>query len=180
MAGRGADLLLKHLRGVLDPARNEAGSDGQLLARWAADVNKLYRDEPGMHELDCDPAGFSWVDANDADNCIITMLRRAREGAPLRVIADQTGSPTWTGDLASALTRLVDRGTPGTYHLVNSSEFSTNAQPPYPFEFSLPNEIRVVGQGNVPNFYATVHFKGTINANGDTTVAFFDASSRCQ
>jgi RNA polymerase sigma factor (sigma-70 family) len=37
MAGDGADLLLKHLRVVLDPARNEAGNDGQLLARWAAD-----------------------------------------------------------------------------------------------------------------------------------------------
>jgi 1,4-alpha-glucan branching enzyme len=48
------------------------------IARWAADVNKLYRDEPGMHELDCDPAGFLWVDANDADNCIITMLRRGK------------------------------------------------------------------------------------------------------
>jgi dTDP-4-dehydrorhamnose reductase len=36
------------------------------------------------------------------------------------VVADQWGSPTWTGHLAPALVRLVERGTPGTYHLTNS------------------------------------------------------------
>jgi 1,4-alpha-glucan branching enzyme len=48
------------------------------LLRWAADVNKLYRDEPAMHELDCDPAGFQWVDANDAENSVVTLLRHGK------------------------------------------------------------------------------------------------------
>jgi 1,4-alpha-glucan branching enzyme len=48
------------------------------IARWAADVNKFYRDEPAMHELDCDPNGFQWVDANDADNSIISFLRHGK------------------------------------------------------------------------------------------------------
>ena len=37
MARAAANLVLKHLRGVLDPTRREAGSDGQLLTRWAAE-----------------------------------------------------------------------------------------------------------------------------------------------
>ena len=33
------------------------------IARWlVADLNALYRGEPALHELDCDPAGFEWVD----------------------------------------------------------------------------------------------------------------------
>jgi RNA polymerase sigma factor (sigma-70 family) len=37
MASAAADLLIKHLRVVLDPARPETDNDGQLLARWATD-----------------------------------------------------------------------------------------------------------------------------------------------
>ena len=48
------------------------------IARWAADVNRLYREEPAMHEMDCEPGGFEWVDANDADNSIISLLRRGK------------------------------------------------------------------------------------------------------
>ena len=31
------------------------------------DLNALYRDEPALHELDCDPAGFEWIDCRDAE-----------------------------------------------------------------------------------------------------------------
>ncbi len=48
------------------------------IARWAADVNALYRDEPALHELDCDPMGFQWVNADDVDNSILTFLRRGK------------------------------------------------------------------------------------------------------
>ena len=36
----------------------------QLLV---GELNRLYRDEPALHELDCDPAGFHWIDADDAE-----------------------------------------------------------------------------------------------------------------
>jgi dTDP-4-dehydrorhamnose reductase len=48
------------------------------------------------------------------------MLRLASERPQLRVVADQQGSPTWTGDLAPAMLRLLEIGPPGTYHLTNS------------------------------------------------------------
>ena len=31
-----------------------------------------------MHELDCDPAGFEWIDCNDAEASVISMLRKNR------------------------------------------------------------------------------------------------------
>jgi len=49
-----------------------------------------------------------------------TMLELASAGRPLRVINDQVGSPTYTGHLAAALVRVLDRPEYGTYHIVNA------------------------------------------------------------
>jgi 1,4-alpha-glucan branching enzyme len=49
------------------------------------DLNTTYRAEPALHELDCDPAGFSWIDCNDASQSTLSWLRRA--GASGDVIA---------------------------------------------------------------------------------------------
>jgi len=49
------------------------------IQRLVRDLNTLYRGEPGLHQLDCDPAGFEWVDCNDADQSVLTLLRRGRD-----------------------------------------------------------------------------------------------------
>jgi len=46
------------------------------LQRWVQDVNQVYRAEPALYELDFDQGGFSWVDCNDADQSVISFLRR--------------------------------------------------------------------------------------------------------
>ena len=51
-----------------------------------------------------------------------TMWERARAGAPTRVVADQTGSPTYTVDLARATWQLVERGATGVLHMTNEGE----------------------------------------------------------
>jgi 1,4-alpha-glucan branching enzyme len=48
----------------------------QGLQRWVRDLNHLYRAEPALYELDFDQSGFSWVDCNDADQSVISFLRR--------------------------------------------------------------------------------------------------------
>ena len=62
----------------------------------------------------------AWLYGQEGPNFVLTMLRLARERGALRVVAGQWGSPTWTGHLAPALVRLVERGVPGTYHLTNA------------------------------------------------------------
>jgi 1,4-alpha-glucan branching enzyme len=54
----------------------------QGLQRWVADLNRVYRRTPALHALDCDPAGFAWVDCNDAENSVISLLRLGPTGAP--------------------------------------------------------------------------------------------------
>ncbi len=48
------------------------------LQRWVGELNRIYRYEPGLHELDFEPAGFEWVDANDSQQSTLSFLRRER------------------------------------------------------------------------------------------------------
>jgi dTDP-4-dehydrorhamnose reductase len=62
----------------------------------------------------------AWLYGQRGPNFVLTMLRLARERGELRVVADQHGTPTWTGHLAPAIVRLVELGTTGTFHLTNA------------------------------------------------------------
>ena len=53
-------------------------------------------------------------------NFVKTMLRLGSDKEEIRVVADQIGSPTWTGDLADAIASLIDQTPRGTYHYTNS------------------------------------------------------------
>ncbi|MCX6545768.1 MAG: 1,4-alpha-glucan branching protein GlgB [Acidobacteria bacterium] len=50
----------------------------QGLQRLVADLNRVYREEASLHEMDVTPEGFSWIDCNDHDNSVVSFLRRAR------------------------------------------------------------------------------------------------------
>ncbi len=52
-----------------------------------ADLNRLYRREGPLHQLDTDPHGFAWIDCNDRDNSVITYLRRGFDPEELIVVA---------------------------------------------------------------------------------------------
>jgi 1,4-alpha-glucan branching enzyme len=41
-------------------------------------LNHLYKDEPAMHELDCDPAGFEWIDCSDVESSVVALLRKGK------------------------------------------------------------------------------------------------------
>jgi dTDP-4-dehydrorhamnose reductase len=62
----------------------------------------------------------SWLHGAHGANFVRTMLRLGRERGAVSVVNDQTGSPTFTFDLAPALRRLAVTGRHGTYHLTNS------------------------------------------------------------
>lgn len=50
-----------------------------------ADLNRLYRDEPALHELDTESSGFEWVDANDSTNSVFVFMRKPASG-PDRIV----------------------------------------------------------------------------------------------
>ncbi|WP_026379410.1 1,4-alpha-glucan branching protein GlgB [Afifella pfennigii] len=55
------------------------------VQRLVRDLNWLYRETPALHQRDCEPAGFQWIDASDADQSVFSYLRRGEE--PDEVVA---------------------------------------------------------------------------------------------
>ena len=64
----------------------------------------------------------SWLYGRGGPNFPDTILRKARDREPLKVVNDQRGAPTWTKDLAGALIKLASTDQYGTYHVTNSGE----------------------------------------------------------
>ena len=48
------------------------------VQRLLADLNRLHKAERALHEVDFEWPGFEWIDPNDADNSILSFIRRAR------------------------------------------------------------------------------------------------------
>lgn len=49
----------------------------------------------------------SWIFATRGSNFLLTILRLAREGKPLRIISDQVGAPTWARILAETTALMI-------------------------------------------------------------------------
>ena len=72
--------------------RQEWRHDGQLdwfelnhapnagVQRLVGDLNRLYSSVPALHELDTQPGGFDWIDANDGDASVYSFVRKPKAG----------------------------------------------------------------------------------------------------
>jgi 1,4-alpha-glucan branching enzyme len=58
----------------------------QGLQRWVRDLNHTYQRERSLHEIDFEGAGFRWIDCNDNDNSVVSLIRTARDRADFSVI----------------------------------------------------------------------------------------------
>jgi 1,4-alpha-glucan branching enzyme len=47
------------------------------MRRFVGDLNRIYRDHPPLHETDCLPSGFAWIQADDALNSVFAFSRHA-------------------------------------------------------------------------------------------------------
>jgi 1,4-alpha-glucan branching enzyme len=56
------------------------------VLKWVEDLNRFYRSEPALHELDCDPAGFEWIDCGDSDASVVSLIRKGKS-TPTLVLA---------------------------------------------------------------------------------------------
>jgi dTDP-4-dehydrorhamnose reductase len=78
-------------------------------------------------------------------NFVKTMLRLGKDRKELKVVADQIGSPTWSYDIAVAITQLLDKSgqdanIQGTYHFTNSGVASW-----YDFAIAIFEEAKELG-----------------------------------
>jgi 1,4-alpha-glucan branching enzyme len=45
------------------------------------DLNRLYREQAALHQVDFQPTGFSWIDCDDAAHSVLSLIRRAENPA---------------------------------------------------------------------------------------------------
>ena len=84
-----------------DEWKHEGSLDWHLLQfdrhrgvqRWIADLNRTYREQPPLHRRDFAPDGFEWIDASDADNSVLTFLRKDDDGRMVMVALNFTPVP---------------------------------------------------------------------------------------
>ncbi len=57
------------------------------MQRWVSDLNRVYKENPALFELDCDPRGFSWIDCQDHDQCILAYSRQGQAPGETVVVA---------------------------------------------------------------------------------------------
>jgi len=77
---------------------HEWNCDGQLqwelldndahagLRKCVGDLNRLYQDEPAMHELDFSQDGFEWIDCHNPDESALAYIRKAKDPEDFLVV----------------------------------------------------------------------------------------------
>jgi len=64
----------------------------------------------------------AWLYGQHGKNFVETILKAAAERPELKVVNDQWGCPTWTRDLAEAISRLIRTERYGLYHVTGQGE----------------------------------------------------------
>jgi 1,4-alpha-glucan branching enzyme len=74
----------------------------QGVQQWVRDLNRAYSAEPAFHEMDFEPAGFEWIDCNDAMQSTISFLRNAKSSKEVILGAcNFTPVPLWNYKLGA-------------------------------------------------------------------------------
>jgi 1,4-alpha-glucan branching enzyme len=50
------------------------------MQNWVEQLNRLYREQPALHAMEAEPAGFEWIDCNDHLSSTISLLRKTKSG----------------------------------------------------------------------------------------------------
>ena len=114
--------------------------DHRGVALTVKDLNAVYRDTSALWSLDHEPAGFAWIDANDATGNVFSFLRFGADGSALACISNFAGVPhegyrlglpwagTWTEALNTDATAFAGSGV-GNYGAVEAGADGWHGQP---------------------------------------------------
>ncbi|UCG77162.1 MAG: 1,4-alpha-glucan branching protein GlgB [Gemmatimonadota bacterium] len=89
--------------GVWEEWRSDRTLDWELL-EWdthrglqqlVRDLNRIYREEPALHEADFSPEGFEWIDCHDADRTTLSFVRWAAGWREAVVVAANFTPVAW-------------------------------------------------------------------------------------
>jgi 1,4-alpha-glucan branching enzyme len=119
---------------ALDQPANQGVQD------LVASLNRLYVQSPALFELDHDPAGFTWIDGQNADANLVSFIRADSSGNQLVAIANFSGAPhhdfvlglpesgEWEEILNTDATEFGGSGV-GNFGVVHATGPPSNGQP---------------------------------------------------
>jgi 1,4-alpha-glucan branching enzyme len=122
------------------------------MRRWVQDLNRTYQREPSLHEIDFDASGFSWIDCNDNENSVVSMIRRARDPRDFTVmVANFTPVPRpgyrfgvpeggWYREVLNSDGEIY-----GGSNVGNAGGVMAGAQPAHGFDYSLSLDVPPLG-----------------------------------
>jgi dTDP-4-dehydrorhamnose reductase len=85
-----------------------------------------------------------WLYGRYGKNFVTSILRQATEKKALSIVDDQTGSPTYTFDLAKAISVLIQFDARGIYHVANSGLCTWYAFGQMVLRLSGMDQVRVI------------------------------------
>jgi len=128
----------------------EAAHDA--LRRWVQDLNHTYQRQRSLHEIDFDPSGFRWIDCQDNENSVVSMIRRARDPQDFTVLVVnftpvprpgyRLGVPEW-GWYRELLNSDSERY--GGSNMGNGGGVQTEALPAHGFDQSISLTVPPLG-----------------------------------
>ena len=124
----------------------------EALRSWVRDLNHVYARERSLHQIDFEGGGFHWIDCNDNENSVISMIRRARDPHDFTVmVANFTPVPrhdyrigvpeaSWYRELLNS-----DSETYGGSNVGNCGGIEARARPMHGFDHSLALTVPPLG-----------------------------------
>jgi 1,4-alpha-glucan branching enzyme len=122
------------------------------LKRFVQDLNWHYSAEPALYERDFTPDGFSWIDCNDNENSVVSLVRFARDRrdaivmafnfTPVPRLGYQIGVP-YPGRYVEILNS--DSGTYGGSNVGNLGGVESAPIPSHGFEQSVSLSVPPLG-----------------------------------
>lgn len=93
---------------------------------------------------------IAWLFAHGGKSFLQSILSAAEAGKPLRVVDDEIANPTYSEDLAVAITALMDTQRYGIYHLTNQGACSRYALARYVLDHAgyAQTPIEAIASGN--------------------------------
>ncbi|MEZ4874732.1 MAG: 1,4-alpha-glucan branching protein GlgB [Flavobacteriaceae bacterium] len=105
------------------------------VQQLVADLNALYRKEPALHEKQFSPSGFEWIDYNDAENSVLSYIRKGEnEKDDVIIICNMTPVPR--EDYRIGLPKA------GKYKLIFNSDESQYAGAQFPVKKQYTTEAK--------------------------------------
>ncbi|HXT60253.1 MAG TPA: 1,4-alpha-glucan branching enzyme, partial [Pirellulales bacterium] len=59
----------------------------QGLKKFLSDMNRVYRREPALHQVDFEGNGFEWIDCHNADDSVLSFIRKPKDPKDFLVVA---------------------------------------------------------------------------------------------